>query len=72
MSLIEEKFGACLYLNINKKIIVIQGYFKDDLLNISKNVNFIQKKYKEIKGKLKYEGFSYDFSHYIIFIVINY
>lgn len=55
MSLIEDKFGACLYLSINKKIIVIQGYFKDDLLNISKNIDFIQKKYKEIKGKLKYD-----------------
>ena len=28
MSLIEDKFGACLYILINKKIIVVQGYFK--------------------------------------------
>ena len=55
LSLIEEKFGACLYFHINKKVIVCQGYFKDDLLNVSKNISFIQKKYKDLKSKLRYD-----------------
>merc|ERR1711871_217010 len=55
LSLIEEKFGACLYFHINKKIIVCQGYFKDDLLNISKNISFVQERYKNLNSKLKYD-----------------
>ena len=56
ISLIEDKYGACVYFKLNKKFIVIQGIFKDDLLNVANNVLFIKEKLKEHKGKINYEA----------------
>ena len=41
-TLIEDKFGANIFIKINDKVIVIQGIFKNDLLNISNNIEFIK------------------------------
>jgi ATP-dependent Lon protease len=43
-TLIEDKNGVNIYLKVNNKFIIIQGIFKDDLLNISYNINFIKNK----------------------------
>jgi len=43
-TLIEDKNGVNIYINFNNKFIVIQGIFKDDLLNISYNNKFINNK----------------------------
>jgi ATP-dependent Lon protease len=43
-TLIEDKNGINIYIKINNKIIVIQGIFKDDLLNISHNIKIIKNK----------------------------
>ena len=40
-TLIEDKNGINIYIKLNNKFIVIQGIFKDDLLNISYNNKFI-------------------------------
>ena len=53
-SLFEDKFGACVYLKIGIKFIVIQGVFKDDVLNISRNIQFIDTKYKSHQSALSY------------------
>lgn len=42
--LIEDKNGVNIYFKINNKFIIIQGIFKDDLLNISNSINFIRNK----------------------------
>ena len=50
VSLIEDKYGACIYMRCDKKYIVIQGIFKDDFLNLSTSVSFVNKiinKHKE-------------------------
>ena len=55
-SLVEDKSGVLVYLRYNDtKIIVIQGIFKDDLLNISMNNNFIKEKYDNLKSELSYK-----------------
>lgn len=54
-SLLEEKRGACLYFKIKNEYIVIQGYFRDDLLDMSHNINFIKKKFIQLQKKLNYE-----------------
>ena len=51
-TLIEDKNGVNIYIKINNKIIVIQGIFKDDLLNISHNINFIKNKLSSHKFSL--------------------
>jgi len=43
-TLIEDKNGINIYIKVNNNFIVIQGIFKDDLLNISHNINFIKNK----------------------------
>jgi ATP-dependent Lon protease len=53
-SLFEDKFGGCIYLKINNKFIVVQGIFKDDVLNISRNIDFVSKKYKDHMGAMSY------------------
>ena len=40
-TLIEDKQGVNIYIKLNDKYIVIQGIFKDDLLNISHHFKFI-------------------------------
>ena len=57
LSLVEDKSGVCIYIrNItsNARIIVIQGIFKDDLLNIAMSNKFIKDKYNLLKGELAY------------------
>ena len=41
-TIIEDKFGANIFIKINDKVIVIQGIFKNDLLDISNNIEFIK------------------------------
>ena len=55
ISLFEDKYGASIYMKINKSYIVIQGLFKDDLLNISKTIPFVKDKFNSIKGVFNYE-----------------
>ena len=42
ISLLEDKYGVCIYFRIKKKFIVIQGIFKDDLLNLSNSISFVK------------------------------
>jgi ATP-dependent Lon protease len=35
INLLDNKYGCSIYLNLNNRIIVIQGIFKDDLFNIA-------------------------------------
>lgn len=55
-TLLEDKNGACIYMKINNKFIVIQGIFKDDLLNISHNNTFIKDKYNALKMIINNDG----------------
>lgn len=43
ISLIENKYGCSLFLRINDNYIVIQGFFKDDLFNISLENEYAKK-----------------------------
>ena len=54
-TLIEDKFGACVYIKTLGKIIVIQGLFKDDLLNISTCIKFVKDKMQSHKASLAYD-----------------
>ena len=60
-TLIEDKIGACIYLKVksqitgDNKFIVIQGMFKDDLLNISNSIKFVKDKYISHKASLAYD-----------------
>ena len=45
--LYEDKYGACIYIKISNSYMVFQGIFKDDILNISRNILFIEKKFRE-------------------------
>ena len=55
MSLMEDKYGASIYLKINNTYLVIQGIFKDDLLGISRTINFVNLKFIKHKQTLNYE-----------------
>lgn len=55
ISLIEDKFGACIYMKVNNKFMVIQGLFKDDLLNISTSIKFVKDKINNLKSTFDYE-----------------
>ena len=55
ISLIEDKFGASIYMKIGKEYIVVQGIFKDDKLDIAKSIPFVKNKYLSHKGILNYE-----------------
>ena len=54
ISLIEDKYGACVYIRFGNDYVVIQGLFKDDLLDISKTNEFVKEKYNSHKGTLNY------------------
>ena len=43
-----------MVLKINNKFVVVQGIFKDDVLNISRNINFVDKKYKDHMSAMSY------------------
>ncbi len=53
-SLFEDKFGASVYLKMDSKYMVVQGIFKDDVLNISRNIPFVEAKYKDHKSAMAY------------------
>ena len=40
ISLIEDKYGTCIYIRCNKRYIVIQGIFKDDYLKFSSSLTY--------------------------------
>lgn len=50
ISLLEDKYGACVYFRLNNIFLVIQGFFKDDLLNISSSFKFVREKIVEHKS----------------------
>jgi len=54
-TLLEDKLGACIFLRFKKKFMVLQGVFKDDLLDISKTLPFIKKKFTQLKKAVNYE-----------------
>ena len=54
-TLVEDKIGTSIYLKINSKTIVIQGLFKEDLLNISSGIKFIKEKVNSHKSALSYD-----------------
>jgi ATP-dependent Lon protease len=55
-TLVEDKIGASVYIRVNdNKTIVIQGLFKDDLLNISTGIKFVKEKVKSHNAALSYE-----------------
>ena len=54
-SLVEDKLGACLFLRLDKKFMVIQGFFKDDMLGMSKTLSLVNKKFNLLRGKINYE-----------------
>lgn len=54
-NLIEDKIGASVYIKTMGKIIVIQGLFKDDLLNISTSIKFVKDKMNSHKASLSYD-----------------
>ena len=50
ITLLEDKYGTCIYIKFGKKYLVIQGLFKDDHLNLSHSVGFVNEliaKHKE-------------------------
>jgi ATP-dependent Lon protease len=42
ISLVEDKYGTCIFIKYDKKYIVIQGLFKDDLLNFSSSIKYVK------------------------------
>ena len=59
-TLIEDKIGVCIYIKVkshtnDNKFIVIQGIFKDDLLNISNSIKFVKDKYMCHKISIAYD-----------------
>jgi len=54
-SLFEDKLGACIFLRFKHKFMVLQGLFKDDLLDISKTLPFIKNKFIKLKKTINYE-----------------
>lgn len=55
INLLEDKIGTSIYIKILEKIIVIQGIFKDDLLNISSGIKFVKDKINSHKSSLAYD-----------------
>jgi len=54
-TLIEDKIGASIYIRLPNKIIVIQGLFKDDLLNIASSIKWVRDKMYSHKSSLNYD-----------------
>jgi ATP-dependent Lon protease len=54
-TLVEEKNGTTIYIRVNSKILVIQGLFIDDVLDISNDINFVKERYFMHKSVLSYE-----------------
>jgi len=53
-SVIEEKFGAKILLRFPNKILVIVGFFKDDLINVAYTQGFLKEKHTSLKAMLNY------------------
>lgn len=53
-NVIEEKFGARIYLKFKDKVLIITGYFKDDLINVAYTQSFLRDKHKSLKSMLNY------------------
>jgi hypothetical protein len=54
-TLVEDKYGCLITININNKFIVIQGIFKDDLLNFSSSIKFVRDKLIQHKNSFSEE-----------------
>jgi hypothetical protein len=54
-SLVEEKIGASIYLKKNGNFMVIQGIFNDDLLDLSKTIDYVKNKFTRIKSLINYD-----------------
>ena len=54
-TLIEDKIGTSVYIKVKGKIIIIQGLFKDDLLNVSSSIKFVKDKMSSHKASLSYD-----------------
>ena len=55
ISLVEDKYGTCIYLKLSTQFIVIQGLFKDDLLNFSNSNKYIKNIIEQHKKYFTYE-----------------
>jgi ATP-dependent Lon protease len=55
ISLVEDKYGGCVYIRANGRFIVLQGFFKDDLLNISTSIKFVKDKIGQHKSVFNYD-----------------
>jgi ATP-dependent Lon protease len=56
-SLYEENNGVLVYLKINSDFLVIQGYLKDDLLNLAKDNSFIKENMLKLKKYIHYDAY---------------
>lgn len=54
-SLVEDKYGACVYIRINDRFLVLQGFFKDDLLNMSSSIKYVKDKINQHKSVFNYD-----------------
>ena len=54
-SLVEDKYGSCVYIRIKDRILVLQGIFKDDLLNMSSSIKFVKDKINQHKSVFNYD-----------------
>jgi ATP-dependent Lon protease len=54
-SLIEERNGFMIVIKNNERILVIQGFAKDDMLDLYKTNNFISNRLADIKKYIAYE-----------------
>lgn len=54
LSLYEDNNGVLLYLNNGDNYLVIQGYLKDDLLNMAKNNSYVKDKLISLKKVINY------------------
>ena len=54
-SLVEDKYGSCVYIRIKDRILVLQGIFKDDLLNMSSSIKFVKDKINQHRSVFNYD-----------------
>ena len=55
ISLVEDKHGCCIYIRINDRFLVLQGFFKDDLLNMSYSIKYVKDKINQHKSVFRYD-----------------
>ena len=61
-NMIDELNGSILYLYINNKVLIIEGFFKNDNLNIIKNNSRFKSKLEDLNKSLELESIPIDFS----------